>query len=247
MSIEIWDWGLGYIYLWDILIAWWGWWESWWEPGANTLAYYPLTSESTVNDMKWTWTAYNLTNTNSVSFWIYQWVNCASFSTNKYLSTSSFWWADFWWNFTENFYFYANNTNNVCISCIWYWKPYNWYYVVYSSSWSTFCTSNNSANTTSSSFTVSSWTRHLATITANSSWFKLYIDWVLTTTTNTAIPTSWNWKIILWAIWNDPDGYRAYFNWYISKVIFESKVWTAQEISDYYNQTKANYWLYSDF
>ena len=30
MSIEIWDWGLGYIYLWDVLIAWWGW-ESWWK------------------------------------------------------------------------------------------------------------------------------------------------------------------------------------------------------------------------
>jgi hypothetical protein len=29
----------------------------------------------------------------------------------------------------------------------------------------------------------------------------------------------------------------------LRELIWEDRVWTAQEISDYFNQTKANYWL----
>lgn len=45
--------------------------------------------------------------------------------------------------------------------------------------------------------------------------------------------------------------YLWYDHWYagwawtgkVSELIFEDKIWTADEITDYYNQTKSNYWL----
>lgn len=81
MSIEIWDWGLGYIYLWDILIAWWGWWESWWKPNANTLAYYPL--DWSLNDESWNW----LNLTSSWLSWetLSSWRKVASVTNTWYL------------------------------------------------------------------------------------------------------------------------------------------------------------------
>ena len=39
-----------------------------------------------------------------------------------------------------------------------------------------------------------------------------------------------------------PDGSVNWtFQWKVSEYIYEIDSWTAQEISDYFNQTKANY------
>jgi hypothetical protein len=44
-------------------------------------------------------------------------------------------------------------------------------------------------------------------------------------------------------IWNYRPWDKNPFIWYMSDFIIENKVRTTQEISDYYNQTKTNYWL----
>lgn len=70
----------------------------------------------------------------------------------------------------------------------------------------------------------------------------VYINWQLfststiaSTTTTTSIDTR------IW--WFVPRNDSWYFNWNISNVIFENKTWTATEVSNYYNNTKSNYWL----
>lgn len=37
------------------------------------------------------------------------------------------------------------------------------------------------------------------------------------------------------------NAYARHFSGYLSNLIMESKVWTSQEIDDYFDQTKANY------
>ena len=56
------------------------------NPWSNTLAYYPLTSTTTVNDMSWN--NHHLTNAWKVNFWGYWGVDCAYFSSwqNSWLS-----------------------------------------------------------------------------------------------------------------------------------------------------------------
>lgn len=54
MSIEIWDWGLGYIYLWDILIAWWGGWN---QPFTYSYDFRNKSSTDLSNEgWSYTWT-----------------------------------------------------------------------------------------------------------------------------------------------------------------------------------------------
>lgn len=57
-----------------------------------------------------------------------------------------------------------------------------------------------------------------------------------TLTNNISYNTSWWYQI-------GNDGYWYNIYWYMSELILESKARTAQEILDYYNQTKSNYWL----
>ena len=60
---------------------------------------------------------------------------------------------------------------------------------------------------------------------------------------------SWNWNktfsnFCVWCDWYDSDWTKyRHWRWYLSNFILEDKERTAQEISDYYDQTKSNYWL----
>lgn len=71
---------------------------------------------------------------------------------------------------------------------------------------------------------------------------KMYIDntLVVTYTVSATVTTA---KMLI----NGADAGNYNVNYRtagtISELILESQVWSAQEISDYYNQTKDNYWL----
>lgn len=47
----------------------------------------------------------------------------------------------------------------------------------------------------------------------------------------------------IWQDRYDDAGRRRHRRWYMSNFIIENKAWTSQEIQDYYDQTKANYWI----
>jgi len=62
--------------------------------------------------------------------------------------------------------------------------------------------------------------------------YKTYVNWVLKNS-GSATPAQYS---ECWIVW--------WTNWVIlSEVIFEKSMRTATEVSNYYNQTKSNYWL----
>ena len=92
MSIEIWDWGLGYIYLWDILIAWWG---SWPEPDPVLFDFWDWTNSVwtyTQASYQWTVTKY----TDKITF------ASGGFSTNYLSEYEIDWTRDFLLEFNGN-------------------------------------------------------------------------------------------------------------------------------------------------
>ena len=208
-----------------------------WQPWANTIAYYPLTSSSTVNDLSWN--GYNLTNYNTVTFWAESGsgnVDCAKFSRNNWIYKS---WSLFTWNptFTVSIWSKMDNTSYGWINMRWFWRSSSnyWFWIwirngseLYTWVWS------NDKNTWA---TVDTGWHHV--VFAYSSWsWTVYLDW-------TAV-YNWTWSPNIQnnntAIWAN----AAPWDWwsgYLSEAIFEDKARTAQEVSDYYNQTKAIYGL----
>jgi hypothetical protein len=81
---------------------------------------------------------------------------------------------------------------------------------------------------------TNTWTNAIFT---NDSWTqKLYINWQEVWTSSQTLDTQ-NSLNIWWR-------YASYyFDWKISEFIIENQARTAQEVADYYNQTKSNYGL----
>lgn len=216
--------------------------EQWgWQPWANTIAYYPLNSTTTVNDLSWNW--YNLTNVNNwILFQIYQWVDCSVFSNNNYYNalvittwdiipkttfTYSAWLYILDYDYNPRlFTTYGASPYCVLLNYPWYWERI--------AIWS---------STASAGLSIIKNSRHLYTVTWNfSTWqYIWYIDWV--------VNNSWSWNPItpwVWvAIWC-PDAISQSwqadkYNGWMSNVIVEDKIRTAQEVSDYYTLTSWDY------
>ena len=223
-----------------------------WQPWANTVAYYPLTSSTTVNDMKWSGTAQNLTNSN-VSFWVQFGVDCAYISWNADSShsvTKYLYWNITWlptWSSARTYSFWIYNDNASVPSVaddmyIFQWQAstnkmvfVNWWWV-------------DSSSGLMISQRWSSWNfwasirqqRCHNVITYDGTKFEWYVNWVSRWTWTKTINTGSNKFSIFGAsenpAWNG-------FNWWMSELILEDKVRTAQEVLDYYNLTKSNYWF----
>lgn len=203
--------------------------KKWWKPWANTIAYYPLTTD--VND--YSWNGNNMTN-NWIVFWTYNGVKCAYLNNSSYATKS---WSLFTWNPTFTVSIWFNNiarndgetprafgssegTNsfilwisNTRILYTWWWSndrntgytitANTWYNVVFAYSW---------------------WS---GTVYVN--WASVY-SW-------TRSPTIWNTSTLIW----DNHTLTAKWYWYLSDAIFENKKWSADEVSKYYESTKSIY------
>ena len=204
-----------------------------WTPTSNTVAYYPLTSTSTVNDMSGN--NRNLTNGWSVTFWTYKWVNCAYFSWSNYLYNSNLYSNQnaltvSWWEYYVNNWFVNSNVFR------WWWNLWPRHdrdknYALACSPWlSPTVAVSSDTQRHHYAFTYSWW----------STWtLKFYVDWVLIWTNTSATPPSSSWIAISRA--QNSDG--NYFKWWQSEIIIENSVRDDTKISDYYNLTKSNYWI----
>ena len=214
--------------------------EYWWAPWANTLAYYPLTATTTTQDKSWNWK--NMTNVNSVSFWTYWWVSCGSFSltssTYLLLDETLWWWAH---AFTVSIRLYrANNDSKIIFWSAGSWSQ-NYWIQLYTVNWViTYNWYSSSPVTTSTTIPSASW--HNVIVTYNWTTIKVYMDWNTTpiSSTNKTLNIA-NVRTVIW--WDVNTSSYSRWDWYLSEAIFENKEWTTSEISDYYNQTKSNYWL----
>ena len=211
------------------------------EPWANTVAYYPLTSTTTVNDMSGN--NRNLTN-NNVVFGTYQWVNCwyfnARWSSTWYcwLYNSSFYpWGSASFPITVNLWFLAswNSTYHnprLIWPILWAKEPNKvvaWWYNGWDIDWLMF----NIWERTNAIFVL-----------IDNNHYTVYKNWVLQYENVYTDISVWNSKyLVVWTREDNWTGYWDKWDWWISNLILENKVRTADEVSAYYNQTKWNYWL----
>lgn len=211
----------------------------WWQPWANTLWYRPLTSVTTSTDQSWN--NKNLTTyTGTVSYWTYKWVDCWYFS-GAWINNSS---LSLWNTITLNFWVYIENTtySNQIVSVLW---PSTW-------------DSSHGTNVLSFWYNTNDWKYSLSSFDGSAEVFiyenitgkrvnvcYMYDNWTCTIYVDWTYKNSYSHNII-WSThlslgyWNSGD---KMYGWGISNVILEDKVWTATEITDYYNQTKWDYWI----
>jgi len=218
-----------------------------WKPWANTLAYYPL--ETDTKDYSWNGrdgTNSNVTFSNGIATFNGNNAMVTIPHSDRQKPTANFtisvrakatsWSASEWWAYmiVAKQQFWAQNYQNFYYSILINWNKYAGGGITNWNSWSTFPWDTN----------ISIWLneRHLYVLTNNGTEKTLYLDWQqIGQATENTISSSFSVPLTI----GNASSYNhnAYFNWNISKVIFEDKTWTAQEISDYYNQTKSNYWL----
>ena len=237
-SWEIWAWNLSdYKAMWD--------WrpsttlffciDDWWKPWANTLAWYKLNWNA--NDSSWN--GNNGTPTN-ISYVTDNWIQVANF-TWWYITIPSLWVLST--SLTVNLRMKSSQaswTEYIMVYLAPSWDNKNlavWVYNTYAKSywwnWSTSVELNSST-------VVNNWVWHNIVVSVDWSNWKIYVDWTLKNTISCSHPIeSW---IYSWFGDNIKNKNRKY-NWYLSEIIIENKVWTADEISAYYNQKKSNYWL----
>lgn len=194
------------------------------QPWANTVAYYPLTSITTVNDKSGN--NRNLTNYNGVAFGTYAGVDCAAFAWNKMILYNSDFPAIWYGDCTISCWMYTTSNNQQIVLS--YWNADTTGLVIIIRNWY--------IDPNLAPVTLNAW-HHIAYVVE--SWYlKMYVDGVLVYNN----PYNVNIGKSLW-IWRKTYMDDMNYLWYINEVIIESIARTAQEIQDYYNNTKSSYWL----
>ena len=214
------------------MIYWATWGGGWgWQPWANTIWYWKL--EENTNATVWT-----TTSSNNVTFTtLASWKKVAVFdgSSSRIVIPALPTW-------TNNTYLArVNKTGNwtwemqAIVLCWWSWKKGVALRTNTSPRW---CMSSQFNAWTNLTWATSNNTWYFVAIVQNSSWSIYYLNWSQASTSSVTWANSNTWS----AIWSN-SGAQDYFKWYISEVIVENKAWTDQEVSDYYNQTKWDYWI----
>lgn len=224
------------IYIWQNQVR-----PVWWQPDTSrTLLYLPLSEDTTDKSWNNVWT----TNSN-VTIWVNQWISCWYFNwTNAHIQITPFaipstitilhWTycqlgSSYWdWKIFD-----ARSSSRYLITVFdWYnneywYSAYNWGNRVYTTS------SANKKNQ-----------RILTVITVKNWEQKIYVKWN-NTDLSWSFSQSFSWYTPTYTnVWNEyNNGAARYFKWYISNLIVENKVWTSDEINDYYELTKWNYWI----
>ena len=207
-------------------------------PWVNTLAYYPLTSTSTVNDRSGN--NNNLTQSWTVTFWVNWWVNCGYFDWwYLILNSSLITWAN---PRTVSCWFYRINAISEWWAFWGMWTPSSqqWYttYVSWTSPTGRIGHWNRQSDVFSTIPCPINWW-NLLVVTFNWTTVKVYLDNVQILSTNLTLNlTSWNTTIC-----QMPSLAVNAWKWYMSEFIFENIERDATKRTDYYNSTKTIYGL----
>jgi len=229
-KVFLWDAPYSKVFVWDKQVR-----PTWWQPWANTLAYYPLKED--VLDYSGNWN--NATwNPNSFIWWVanYSWASTTlptSLAQAKPLTLCARINDGGVWVWTHNISVLWQHTYSGYGLCLIYNMEWNNNYrvgfIFSTNSWAASVLEKTYPNA------ITWW--HLVGLTRDTNIAKLYIDWEY------IWQTTYSWKIsnMTFYLWYDHwyDGWA--WNGKISELIFEDKIWTAQEVADYYNATKDNY------
>lgn len=213
------------------------------EPDASrTLLYLPLESDAT--DMSWN---SRTTTTSSVTYTTVGWV------TSSHVWTT--WWISVWpeWFIsasesrqTISFLYYSTYSSTSARRIMFEWRNENVSFCVFTDNWSTYFKFWYVWGDYTIPFTANSW--NVITITWDSSAFKFYKNGSLVTTRSwSSTPwRSWTYTTVKAQnvmCWRDWPSYWESCNWNMRELIFENKVRTAQEVSDYYTWIKDKLWF----
>lgn len=198
------------------------------KPTANTIAYFPLINDQT--DKVWsayvnvTWTKQNV------------WFKFTASSSQKLTVanvTQKVYFTSLWgqWN--------TRATSNDTIS--FFTKDgglrFCWYH-----------TSSSSIGTWGGYNSSSTWigSNYGSRSVPQNTWFHLACGWK-----NWVYRAYINWSLV-WSGSGTPKSYTGddmglmsnnWCAWTFSDIIYEKELWTDQQVADYYNLTKSNYWL----
>lgn len=215
-----------------------------WKPDSNTLAYYPLKTD--FNDASWNWN--NLTNSNVTL--TTQWgVACAYFngsnaaavcSVDLSISSATF---NVWINKSRN----NGNERFITVTKT---SPDSELWLITTKTnvgnvnWVAYIGGDIASGYNNTG--IANWTWMHVVYTIWESWNSLYVNGSQVTMTyhrgNASAWLSYARAFSSIMLWKHQANI-AYYQWYLSNAIIENRVWTAQEIADYYNQTKSNYWF----
>lgn len=219
------------------------------KPWENTIAYYPLDSQSALLDKSWNW--YNLTNNWSAEFVNLNWLSCVHFpwtSLNSWLicETVSKLPA---WNKTILMRIYPTSYNSWTgaeedVFCIWKgWSVPSqhdrWVLQIYD------------LNPIWTWYWWDSWRWSQDATLNQRQLIMVQVSWNnVKTYKNTTKIYDWNqnnylsWTMLsLWYSYRHLEWTNYFFKWYMSKFILEDRLRTEEEYVEYYNETKEKYGL----
>lgn len=205
-------------------------------PWSNTIAYYPLTADT--ND--YSWNNRNLTNS---------WV---TFVNNIWWATIPVWYWDGWdrayrtWDYQLSAWYTISLYQKSTVNNNWFMFDMRsnneyWQWVYLKNEWGYFkARQQKSYNTEEEYVRTQDSNRNHWVLTWTGSVWTVYFNWTQVKQASIAnsINTT-NWTVL--SLWTRFSWNTDIFTWYLSEMIIENKVRTAQEVSDYYNLTKSLY------
>lgn len=239
-KVYVWSSEVSAVYVWTTKVR-----PSGWKPWSNTIAYYPLNWDA--NDYSGNW--HNGTTTNVTYTTLSSWKQVASYTqNNSRLKILAIWWA--YQKITTSIWLKWDWTLSNYVSRIWCldWNN-NWRTLFQprrtkTNDWGNLALSTynwSTENNKSLWVSPSNWTNLVVVF---DSWtLYWYVNWIYKGQLSSWF-TSWTMSLSYncW-IGSEPDNSQNWWGWYMSEAIIENKTRTAQDIQDYYNLTKSNYWL----
>jgi hypothetical protein len=198
-----------------------------WTPWSNTIAYFPFTNNQ--DDITGN---YTLSSTGTKQTIWYQFSTWSNSFVEWVWSVKTVRFMSYWCK--------MDTLSSSAATLTWWINQWWWRYIWYhtdSSQNKKFAFINSSSNFVySSQQNTSTWTwYHLAYWIDSNSNYKAWLNWTLVRSWTQAAKsyTDFSFRLIL----------QNYTTATFSDVIVEDRLWTSDEISNYYNQTKSDYWL----
>ena len=229
-----------------------------WQPDASrTIFYYEF--ENNLDDSSGNW--HNITSSTGVWYSTVWWQQVLIATNNvSWLEVSPSWTSGIWsWDFAFSFWLYPVQPSlyhyPMLVGISYNNSPYAWPTIFYDAfnlngNWDCiffrmrwWSQAYEHASTTTASSLYNSW--HHIVMTRISWVVSCYIDWILETSWSgdtESFPTS-NYAGRIFARSDYSDQSRGTTGAMTDKFILENVGWTTQEISNYFNRTKWDYWI----
>lgn len=207
------------------------------EPWADTIAYWTFDDQSTtqMTDVTWNWNNLSFSSWTPPTYTLLDWTDYyATFSWGSF-STSNFTYS--WNKFSEVFWVKITATSRMYLSAIGISSP-NVAVIYWFNSWQievySYINPTTYRTTIKSNTPQNTWMCIGVVRDTNS--VDTYYNWQLVNSGVTWWQCNVSWAYF-WGTTNEP------LKWSQNNIVLESRLWTAQDMENYYNQTKAKYWL----